>query len=74
MIAYGTLTLIGFGGIPGEMAAFKDMEDLQVTVLNRGMGAKNRSVSSGLLFFYSCVRLLFELSAGGFYIDRVRSF
>ena len=51
VIAYGTLTLIGCGGMLGEMAEFKAMEDLQVTVINRGMGA--RSISSGL--FYTMV-------------------
>ena len=48
--ANGAVTLIGCGAVMGEMAAFKAMEDLQVIVFKRGMGAKNRSVSSGLFF------------------------
>ena len=47
-VSYGALILIGCGGTLGEMASYKAMEDLQVTVFKRGMGVKNRSIASTL--------------------------
>ena len=55
LIAYGALFWIGFGAILGEMAAYKAMEDLQVIVFKRGMGAKNRSIASGLFYIMVCI-------------------
>jgi predicted MFS family arabinose efflux permease len=55
LTAYVAQFLIGCGDMMGEMAAYKAMEDLQIRVFNRSMGAKNRSIASGLFYIMVCV-------------------